>query len=492
MGKTLYELSAEMKCLNKEWKFRESLAFFKEHKVGLDPSQIWKDGFVLTEIFKALRGSKNTRHLDYFVQTYGVEISANTNEFVLTAYGWALYDCFKEEHPLDGALETESNSPDEDEEEWRDGEVPDDYEPSWSLQAVRKLLPILTGKLNSEYVKTLFTNLFGIVTKTEMKKGAWNWKLINEICDSINPELLSTKCETGTVLRKGRETQTEFASDREKWYSMKSKALMKLWRFEECAEISKRALESFEKFHYSNDTWFSRRITLANIQLGKADSAIADMEAIYRKKREWYVEKDLAELYFHRKEYARAVEFCMRALANFGDLEHKVGVLELVGDALKLSWEKPLALKHFFLARLLRVREGWKVSPKLEEMAKELRTELPTLPQERDLVSELRPVWKSRSGEREAPFRPQRRNEAGSQTEKTFGTVSKILNRNEKWVNGFVESDDGVTAYFNLREEGETIQNLHEGSKVSYVYLPPKESARWTAVKIRVIPDGAY
>lgn len=85
---------------------------------------------MLTEIFKALRGSKNTKHLEYFVQTYGVEISANTNEFVLTAYGWAVYDYFKEEHPLDETSETEREFPDEPEDGWLHEGLSDDYEPS--------------------------------------------------------------------------------------------------------------------------------------------------------------------------------------------------------------------------------------------------------------------------------------------------------------------------------------------------------------------------
>ena len=60
---------------------------------------------------------------------------------------------------------------------------------------------------------------------------------------------------------------------------------MKLGKFQECYDVSKLALETFEKFHYSNDIWFARRIALSKKNLGNSEDAIKELQQILRKKK---------------------------------------------------------------------------------------------------------------------------------------------------------------------------------------------------------------
>ena len=110
---------------------------------------------------------------------------------------------------------------------------------------------------------------------------------------------------------------------------------MKLGKFQECYDVSKLALETFEKFHYSNDIWFARRIALSKKNLGNPEDAIKELQQILRKKKEWFIQKELAELYKEEGKNDKAFDLAIDAINNFGDLEFKIDLLYLLGELLK-------------------------------------------------------------------------------------------------------------------------------------------------------------
>ena len=250
------------------------------------------------------------------------------------------------------------------------------------------LIPILLG-LNSDFSKTLVSNLFSIVLKSEKKKPAPNWKLVNDFCNQIDPTLLSTDCSTIQVERKGRTQDMELASDFENWYAYKTKALMKLGEWQECFNTSKEALEKIDSFHYSNDVWFSRRVALSKKNLGNAEDTIEELETILKKKREWFIQKELAELYFEKDDLDAAFKLAIDAINNFGPLEFKVDLLYLIGKILNKQEESDLAFKHFSLSKLVRQDEEWKVPQKVFDELNQLeQSEIP-LSELKNLKSEL-------------------------------------------------------------------------------------------------------
>ena len=86
------------------------------------------------------------------------------------------------------------------------------------------------------------------------------------------------------------------ASDKEKWYATKSKALFELRLFQECFDISEKALHEFNDFHYNNDLWFARRMALSKKSLGNLNEAINDLEKIFRRKKEWFIQKEIGDI----------------------------------------------------------------------------------------------------------------------------------------------------------------------------------------------------
>src|SRR5690606_15637985 len=179
------------------------------------------------------------------------------------------------------------------------------YDKNELIQRIEILIPILLS-INNDYSKTLTSNLFSIVLKSEKKKPTPNWKLINDFCNNFNPENLSTECSTIQVERKGQLKDMELASDMENWFAYKTKSLLKIGEWQECFDTSKKALETLESFHYSNDVWFARRIALAKKNLGNTEETINELQIILRKKKEWFIQKELSELYFEKEDFEKA------------------------------------------------------------------------------------------------------------------------------------------------------------------------------------------
>ena len=346
------------------------------------------------------------------------------------------------------------------------------YDKNELIERIDTLIPILLG-LNSDFSKTLVSNLFSIVLKSEKKKPAPNWKLVNDFCNQIDPTLLSTDCSTIQVERKGRTQDMELASDFENWYAYKTKALMKLGEWQECFDTSKEALEKIDNFHYSNDIWFSRRVALSKKNLGNAEDTIEELKTILRKKREWFIQKELAELYFEKDDLDAAFKMAIDAIDNFGPLEFKVDLLYLIGKILTKQGQSDLAFKHFSLSKLVRQDEEWKVPQKVfDELNQFEQSEIP-LSELKDLKSELKKYWNGfnkNDNRKKAPKHI-------SNSENLQGEIVKLLHDNERGKDGFIKSDDNEF-YFSASPNWHLTTELTVGTKVILKVIPAKDGKK--------------
>jgi len=323
------------------------------------------------------------------------------------------------------------------------------------------LIPILLS-INNDYSKTLTSNLFSIVLKSEKKKPTPNWKLINDFCNNFNPENLSTECSTIQVERKGQLKDMELASDMENWFAYKTKSLLKIGEWQECFDTSKKALETLESFHYSNDVWFARRIALAKKNLGNTEETIDELQTILRKKKEWFIQKELSELYFEKEDFEKAFKYSIDAITNFGPIEFKVDLLYLLGRIHKNKSESELAFKHFSLSKLIREKEEWKVPQKLFDELNQFEQQAITVSEINKLKSDLNKYWNS--------FKPKQKNPSKSNPNIQNGEVVKIMHDNERGKDGFLKCD-GTEYYFSLSANYHLTPKISIGSKVGFKIL---------------------
>ena len=328
---SLYEFSRQIADLRKEKRYSEVLQYFKDNKVDFDHQQISNNEYIISDMITCLRKTNNFDAGFKFLNIYGIEINSDTKEKIIGAYGWLLWSKYKAVHQNDDYKDEESDFFDEEDETPIELDI--QYNKDDLITKIEQVI-LLLFRVNNPFHQTLISNLFSIVLKSEKKKPTPNWRLVNDCCNNINPEMLSHDCSTIQVKRKGQTKDMELASDFENWYAYKTKALVKLGEWDECFKKSKEALEKIESFHYSNDIWFSRRIAISKKNLGNTEDAISELETILRKKSEWFIQKELAELYFDKDDLEHAFRYAIDAINNFGSMEFKVDLLFLLGKIL--------------------------------------------------------------------------------------------------------------------------------------------------------------
>jgi hypothetical protein len=305
---------------------------------------------------------------------------------------------------------------------------------------------------------------FSFLLKKFKDKPTVNWKAINKFCDLISVDRLDTECRIIEVDRKGIKRPMELASDKENWYAYKTKALFDTQQYQECFEISKQALEAFEKFHFSNDIWFARRVALSKKHLGNSIDALDELLLILRRKKEWFIQSEIAEIYKDSGDFDTAFKYAIEAINNLGDLEYKVGLLVLIAEILEKQQEKELSFKHYMLSKLLRQQSEWKIPSQLDFSLQNFGFPQIQLDKIADLKNELKNYWNT--------FK------SATDSNQHSGKINKILHNDEKGADGFIRYDNNKSVYFRLNSTDELIKILSVGLEVKFKILPPKEDGK--------------
>lgn len=314
---------------------------------------------------------------------------------------------------------------------------------------------------------------FGYLLKKFKDKPSVNWAVVNKFCDLVSFDNLDTDCKTIEVERKGEKKPMELASDKENWFAFKTKALFETQQYQECFELSKKALETFEKFHYSNEIWFARRIALSKKHLGNSEEALNELLQVLRRKKEWFIQNEVAEIYKENGDFDKAFKYAIEAINNFGDLEYKVGLLVLIANILEQKQEKELSFKHYMLSKLLRQQEEWKVPQTLDYALQNLGFAQTPLEQLPNLKRELKNYWNAFKQEQTKSFDKTR-----TTTNKNLeGEIVRILHDNERGKVGFIRSN-GKEHYFSVNPNYHSISDISVGTKVLFEILPPKDDKK--------------
>lgn len=273
---------------------------------------------------------------------------------------------------------------------------------------------------------------------------------------------------------------------REEWYAHYSKALYHTAQYELCAEICKQALENIKVFHYSNDCWLARRMALCLKKMGNTTKAIYSLEKLLKRKREWFILKELSELHLEVEDVDKALNYAKEAMKGYGPLAFKVELIEMLGDLLLNKGDKSLAMKHYLLAKLLRENEKWNVDKHLQDKIKNLDcADYCIINDIKTIENELRVCWNtSIPNDSKQAISKYEINTVGK---RIVGKIIKLLPEKENGVDGFLKNESGGSAYFFVPKEHILFKEIKVGFTLEYEITPAKNGKGDKAAKLKKI-----
>jgi tetratricopeptide (TPR) repeat protein len=290
------------------------------------------------------------------------------------------------------------------------------------LRAANAILELVEPGQYSPYARTVLR-----VVDYYRKRPSYPATQVLEWCDKLLPEQLSNVPGRGPD---GKGKMVEYASDREKWYSCRCKALFDVGRFEECIQCCEEAVAAFSSFHHDNDVWFNWRIALAKAEQGDKETAIAELQSLFVRKKDWFIYQRLAQYHFELGRVDEALEHALDAALAPGDLEYKWELFLLMGNILKAQSNLEVAQKHVLLAAKVRQELDWKMPAELSQAVQEMDLDMGTEVSVEDLHQEIRGYWQSQKVADMAEGR---------------GKIKNMLTHGKA---GFIRGDDGEDYYF--------------------------------------------
>ena len=286
--------------------------------------------------------------------------------------------------------------------------------------------------------------------------------------DKLNPDYLSANTSTFTT-NDGR-TLT-LASNKEKYYNWLSKSLLEIEDFDECLNISKKALDELDSFTNNSDIWFKWRIAKSSRELGEYDEAISNLKEIYKYKKDWFVEWEIAENYFFKGDYESSLDYATSAALNHGDCDKKIKLYSLLEMLLEDDYPDE-AIQHAYLIYSIRLANEWGIDERLEEKIADA-----------GLDSENTEYWKI-----EKELKKFWNDLKYSNQEIQYGIISKILPHGKA---GFIQCEDGNSYYFRKSEFKGNKEEFNEMTSVSFYitegFDKSKNQVKKNAVNVNVI-----
>jgi len=431
---------------------------------------IASEPYTVSGIVDLFRKANHVERALGFLRFLNIKIDSQTPDQILNSYGWCLYAKLKLEIKDEGDDDSESSFDSLllDFDEHVSEQTSESNRSSGIIELIEKSIALLS--LESEY--SPFSKLFNLTLKSEKQKSNPDWAWIENFLTLFKEKSLSHECDSIQFVKSGREKTVELASDFETWHAYYSLALLKQNKFQECLEASKKALFEIEKFHYNNDLWFARKIALSNKGLGNIPQAIKEMEAIEKRKGEWFIQKELSELHFENGDIENAQKLAIRAALSYGDKEKKDGLFFLLGQIYVSKGDRATAHRHFLLSQLIRSEHDWSIPNKLKLALEETYVEGVNFDNSASLYTDLLRLWK----------------EQGTNSRDPNNNVSgKILNINVPKTIGTLEGVDGQKYFFHFSEFKNTKDKIVVGAKVKFFIKPPKgdqPGRNWVAYNI--------
>jgi len=265
--------------------------------------------------------------------------------------------------------------------------------------------------------------------------------------EKLDPFCLSIDCFS---YRDEEGKMREISSHKEKYYALRTKALEETRQYEECLKLSNEALSCLKKFHFDNDIWFKRRVALCNGHLGQKELAIEELKQILFRKRDWFIQYEIANFCLDLKRLSDAFEYAVDAALNYGRLEYKCELFFLLGKILQTQGKLEDAKKHILLSYQLRKDNNWKIPQELQFNVKELQVDVNNTLTSKQIYQELKGYWQFTKK---------------SNSPKLRGKIKNILPND---IAGFISDENNKDYYFKIKDFTGRKNDIRRGLEVEF------------------------
>lgn len=264
--------------------------------------------------------------------------------------------------------------------------------------------------------------------------------------NKIDPSTLNTK---SINFKDKNGKNLSMPSQMEEWFSIKTKTLEKMGNYQECSNFCDLALNQIPEFHNNNDIWFKRRKALSLSKLGITDEPINILKDVLNKKNDWFIQKDIGDIYFKIGKIEEANEYYIDAALNNGPSEMKIGLFWNLAEVLEQQNKVKESNLHKKFVIDLRNAKGWKLSSKeLEFQIKNTNQSNKVFDEKKD-IKNLRNIWESIKWDTK---------------HKVEGNIDVLLPNGQS---GFIVSEK-KRYYFSSKDFKGKKESLQKGNKVSF------------------------
>jgi len=287
-------------------------------------------------------------------------------------------------------------------------------------------------------------------------ENQFNAGRINDLLGLLNASYLSDTCRTMKTDERG---DVEVASDLEKYYGLKTKALLKLEQYSSCKSSCEAALSVIAEFHYDNDLWFRMRIAICNERLGNVEESKGQFEDILSTRKgndKWFIYKEFSELHYRQEDYERAWEYAIAATFNGNEPQYMVKLyslqIKILNKLKRLEDGKVLAE---LIAAIIKEQQ-WRIKDSYARMFKHYTIDIDSI---EDLGESLRKAQEFWIVERYRDI------------PKTSGKIVFVHNNGKV---GKIEDSEGRTVRFHRKHFTKRPRNMAglKGATVEFYVMP--------------------
>jgi len=412
----IQQIKKEALELRKQARYSEALKLYNDlWSKYLDSCNEW-EGWGYATCLRKLGNSEEALEICRAIYQKKPDFEAGNN-----LYAWCIYDI---------EIKKEKEQIQEDENSF--------------IKAANAILNLTKQNKYSPYTKTVFKVIDYLINTKSIYPA-------NEVLgwiDKLAPNDLSSEAFS---IDDSEGKHREIQSEKEKWFAVKTKALEKSEQYQECIELCEKALNNLSKFHHSNDIWFKRRKALSKAGIGYKDQAIIELEDILQNRKEWFIQYEIAQLYFDMREIEKALKFSIDAALNFGKDENKWELFSLMAKILNNIGRIEDAKKHLLYSIKLRIDREWNIPESLNKMLLEFNINISEQINIKELNKDLKALWNKEKNSCSPPIQ---------------GTVKTMLQNGKA---GFISGADGKDYYFKISSFKGDNNKLFRGLKVTFL-----------------------